>query len=88
LKNVSDFIVDGLSGRQGLKRGDNPAIVLDDVSEGVIRDSRAEPGTNAFIHLQGKASSDIILRDNFLKHAKSEITFARKDLSKAINKTL
>ena len=87
LKNVSGFMLDGFSGRQGLKGGDAPAIVLDDVSDGIIRDSRAEPGTNAFIHLEGKASSDIILRDNLLKHAKSEITFERRDLSKAITKT-
>ena len=86
LKNVSDFIIDGFSGRQGITRGDSPAILLEDVSDGIVRDSRAEPGTKAFIHLQGKASSDIILRDNFLKHAKSEITFARKDLERAIKK--
>ena len=84
LKDVSDFVVDGFCGRQGLKGGDSPAILLDEVSEGIIRDSRAEKGTNAFIHLQGKTSSHIMLRDNFVKNAKTEITFANKDLSKAV----
>ena len=86
LKNVSDFVVDSFSGRQGLKDGNDPAILMDDVSEGIVRESRATADTNTFIHLQGSGSRDIILRDNHVKKAKKEITFADNNVSKAVSK--
>jgi hypothetical protein len=87
LKNVQDFVVDTFSGRQGLKNGNAPAILLDNVSDGVIRESRATEDTNTFIHLEGSRSKDIILRDNHVRKAKKEITFGDKSVSKAIIKT-
>ncbi|MEX1241647.1 MAG: glycosyl hydrolase family 28 protein [Cyclobacteriaceae bacterium] len=86
LKNVADFVIDSFSGRQGLRSGESPAIVLDNVEDGVIRDSRAAAGTNTFIHVQGAGSKEILLRDNHVKYAKKEITFADKTVSKAVDK--
>lgn len=86
LKNVSDFVVDSFSARQGLKDGMAPAILLEDVSDGTIRESIALAGTGAFIHLTGSASSEIVLRGNHARKAKKEITFGGKDVSKAVIK--
>lgn len=86
LKNVSDFVIDSFSGRQGLKNGNAPAILMDNVTEGILRESQATADTSTFIHVEGSGSKDIILRDNYLKKAKKEITFADKNVAKAVTK--
>ena len=53
LTNVEDFVIDSFSGRQGLKNGKDAAIVLDNASDGIIRNSRATEGTGTFIHVKG-----------------------------------
>jgi len=85
LKNVSDFVIDSFSGRQGLKTAASPAILLENVTEGTIRDSRALPGANTFIHVEGGASKDILLRDNRVKDARKGITFGDKVNAKAVS---
>jgi hypothetical protein len=84
LKNVSDFVIDSFSGRQGLKNGTAPAILLNNVSDGVVRESRASADTNVFIHLEGSDSKDIALRDNNVKNAKKMVTYGDKALAKAV----
>lgn len=84
LINVHDFVVDSFSGRQGLKSGEAPAILMQNVSEGVVRHSHATPGTNTFIHLSGAGSRDIILRDNYLTKATREVAFGNKTASRAV----
>ena len=84
LKNVSDFVIDSFSGRQGLKNGNSPTILMEDVSDGILRESRATQDTNTFILVDGSASKDIILRDNNFNKAKKGITFANKGLMKAV----
>jgi polygalacturonase len=86
LINVTDFVIDSFSGRQGLKSGDAPAILMESVAEGVVRESHAAPNTNTFIHLKGEASRDIVLQDNYLKKARKEITFGDKNASKAVTR--
>jgi hypothetical protein len=84
LKNVSDFVIDSFSGRQGLKDSKEPAILLDNVRDGIIRDSRATDGTNIFIHVQGNAGNDILLRNNNTKKTKEPITFEKEELRKVV----
>jgi hypothetical protein len=72
LTDVSEFIVDSFSGRQGLKDSNEPAILMDNAREGIIRDSTATEGTNTFIHVQGNKSEDIHLKYNNMKKAKKE----------------
>lgn len=86
LINVRDFVIDSFSGRQGLKNGDAPAILMENVVEGVVRESHATAGTNTFIHLTGSASKEIIMRDNYLRKAKKEVTFGDKNASKAVTR--
>jgi hypothetical protein len=84
LKNVSDVVIDSFSARQGLKDGKDAAILMEHVSDIVIRNSRAAEGTNSFIHLQGQDNKDITLRYNDTKKAKKEISFSNEGLKKSV----
>ncbi len=86
MKNMSDFEIRSFSGRQGLKEGGYPAIALDNVTDGMISDSRATDGCNEFIQLKGLNSNELILRNNNTRKAKTEIIFDDKRLVKAVNK--
>jgi hypothetical protein len=85
LKDISDFVIDSFSGRQGLKHGSFPAIRLENATDGVIRESRALQDTNTFIHVEGAGTKDIILRDNRVKGAKKEISFGDKANIKGVS---
>ncbi|HEY2347421.1 MAG TPA: glycosyl hydrolase family 28 protein [Puia sp.] len=82
MKKVTDFNIGSFEGRQGLKNSEEPAIWMDDVSDGTIRDSRAAKGTGVFIRLSGKESKDIILRNNDTKKAGRRIVFSDEELKK------
>ena len=84
LKHVSEFSIDSFTGRQGLRNGNAPAILLEDVSDGIIRESRALADTHTFIHVAGSGSREITLRNNHTRNAKEEISFGSKNLSKAV----
>ena len=84
LKHVSEFSIDSFAGRQGLRNGNAPAILLEDVSDGIIRESRALADTHTFIHVAGSGSREITLRNNHTRNAKEEISFGSKNLSKAV----
>ncbi len=64
LKNVSDFEIRSFSGRQGLTGSPSPAIVLENISEGLIAESRAEAGCNTFIQINKAESKNVVLRNN------------------------
>ncbi len=81
LKNVTDFVVDSFSGRQGLKNGSDAAIVLDDATDGVIRNSKATEGTNVFVHVKGNPQNFVSFKDNETRKAKKAISYA-KDVKK------
>jgi hypothetical protein len=84
LKNVSDFDIESFNGRQGLKRSDLPAILLNNVQEGTIHHSRAAAGCRTFIHVQGEASKDITLGDNRLQKAINPVTYENLNLRKSV----
>ena len=64
LKNVSDFEIRSFSGRQGLVNGSGPAIHLENISEGLIAESRAEAGCKTFIRVSKAESRNVVLRKN------------------------
>jgi polygalacturonase len=72
-RKVTDFVIDSFSGRQGLKNGNDAAIVLDDATDGVIRNSRATEGTNVFIQIKGNLRNFVSLEDNETRKAKKDI---------------
>jgi len=84
LKNVSDFDIQSFAGRQGLKKSDSPAILLDNVQEGTIHNSRAAKDCRTFIHIQGEASKDITLRSNDFHKALNPISYQNANLRKAV----
>jgi len=84
LKNVQDFAVDTFSGRQGLLDKDIPGIVLDNSSDGVVRNSCATDGSATFIHVKGDATKDITLGDNRTGKAKKSVTFENGTVKKAV----
>jgi hypothetical protein len=84
MKNVSGFIVDAFSGRQGLKGKDVPAIVLEDCSDGVFRNSFAAEGTATFVHIQGARTKDISVTNNRASKAKNALTFENNNVRKTV----
>jgi len=85
LKNVSDFRIDSFSGRQGRLKSVSPAILLDNVSDGIIRDSRATEGTTTFIRVEGAGTSDIELKNNNTRKAEKDILFSDEELKKGVH---
>jgi len=82
MENVSDSEIRYFSGRQGLKNSDHPAILLADVSEVLISESRATEGCGTFIHVQGEKSNEITIRNNSTKKAGKELSFENNRLKR------
>jgi hypothetical protein len=64
LKNVSDFEIRSFSGRQGLVNGTSPAIFLENISDGLIAESKADAGCRTFIGVSKAESKNVLLRNN------------------------
>jgi hypothetical protein len=75
LKNVTDFEIRSFSGRQGLKDSTIPAIRLDNISDGLICESRAETGCYTFIQMKEKEKANLILRNNNLTKSKKGVSY-------------
>ena len=75
MKNVNDFELRSFSGRQGLKESNNPAIVLENISDGLIVESRAEAGCSTFIQMKKEDKGDLTLRNNNVIKAKKDISY-------------
>ena len=84
LKNVTDLELSNFTGRQGLKTGKDAAIVLENVSDGVIRDSQASAGTGTFLEVRGAKSKDLRLRNNDLFRAAKQLGFADGALPRSV----
>jgi hypothetical protein len=76
LKNVTDLELSNFSGRQASRIGNAAAVVLENVSDGVIRDSRASAGTGTFLELRGAKTKDLRLRNNDLSRAARQVALA------------
>lgn len=85
-RNVRDLVLDGFRGRQGLLNGPLPAVLLENVSDAVIRASRAEEGCGTFLRVAGSESHNIRLRNNDLDQARSAVAYESETLKKAILK--
>jgi hypothetical protein len=84
MKNVTDFEIVSFKGRQGLKNGNNPAIVMENTSDGLIRDSKAIKGCGTFIYFKGTDTKEIEIRNNNLKKSRKGISFENEGLKKAV----
>jgi hypothetical protein len=70
-EDVEGLDLDRFSGRQAWPEKDAPAVLLNNVANAVIRDSRALEGTKVFLTVLGKNSRNILLRDNDLRKTNS-----------------
>ena len=75
LKNVSDFEIRSFSGRQGQVNGPSPAILLENISEGLIAESKAEEGCKTFIRVSKAESKNVVLRNNNTTKATDPVSF-------------
>ncbi len=69
IQDVSGLRVDGFMGKGA--KAEIPALVLNDVEDASITNSKAEPGTNVFLQVQGKESNGIYLVGNELHDSKT-----------------
>jgi hypothetical protein len=84
LRRVVDFEVDGFAGRQGLRTADIAAIVLDESARGRILGARATDGCRRLVHVQGRTTSDIIVRGSAVPAGASAVTFENSDVRRAV----
>lgn len=75
VKKVSDFEIRSFSGRQGLVNGSSPAILLENISEGLITESKAEAGCKTFIRVSKAESKNIVLRNNNTTKAAKTVSY-------------
>ena len=59
-------------------------MVMSNVSDGVLRDSRALPGTGTFVRVEGSGSKDLVFRGNVLKNAAVGVSFEDKSIEKQV----
>jgi len=84
LRNVTDLELINFAGRQGLKTGKDPAVVVENVIDGVIRDSRASAGTGTFLEFRGAKTKDLRLQNNDLSKAAKQLAFTNGALSRSV----
>ncbi|MFI5075904.1 MAG: glycoside hydrolase family 28 protein, partial [Vicinamibacteria bacterium] len=58
-RRVSAFEIAGFTGRQGIRGGNHPALLLDECQDGDVRNARATDGCRRLVHVQGLATRDI-----------------------------
>lgn len=85
LRHVTDVVIDGFTGRQGLTTADVPAMLLDEVHDAMILDARASAGTGRFIHVQGATSRDITVRNARVPPGTRVISFEDATLQRAVD---
>lgn len=84
LRDVLDYQIEAFTGRQGVKGGNAPAILLDQSGDGAIANSQATDGCRRFVHVQGEASRDIALRNNRLNTRGELVTFENERLRQGV----
>ena len=85
LKDVKDVTIDSFSGRQGLKTSSAPVIVMENVSDGIIRNSAALEGTKTFVHISGSETHDLVFQSNQIRKAQTGITYESDRLKKTVD---
>jgi polygalacturonase len=86
LRDIDGLTLEGFSGRQAHSQTETeaPAVALDGVRDAVIRNCRAQQGTETFLGFRGKDTEDIALAGNDLRHAAVAYTVEKDARSSAI----
>jgi hypothetical protein len=77
LKDVTQFDLDGFSGRQGLSSSSAPVVVLENVSDGSLRNLRASPGSGTFLEFRGAKTADVTVHSSDLRQAARPTSFTQ-----------
>jgi polygalacturonase len=75
LKDVSGLEVDGFTARQGPRSSTAATIVLEGVTDGVLRNLRAAEGTGSFLEFRGPGNKDLWTHSNELSKAARAVIF-------------
>ncbi len=70
-RDVSGLTLDDISARQAKLGAGTAAVVIDQVEDAVVRDSRAQKGTSLFLEVKGDRSKDIRLVRNDWRQAQA-----------------
>jgi hypothetical protein len=73
VNNVDGLVLDGVSAGPSPTAPDAPAIVLQDVTNAVVKDCHAQPGTGTFLRLAGAGARDVVLRGNDTRQARTAV---------------
>lgn len=84
LKNVTEGMIESFRGRQGRIGANIPAIILENVSEFILRNSFASSGTATFVRVAGERARDVSIRHNEIKNAKAGISFETEKLKNEV----
>ena len=76
LDEVQGVILDGIAAAQSPGADKAPAMLLNQVDYGVIRNCRAAEGTGTFLLLAGQGTRDILLERNDFRKARLPYSFA------------
>ena len=75
LKDVTGLELDNFTGRQGLKDGAAPVILLENVTDGILRNLRAADGSGTFMEFRGVGNKDLSADGNELRKAARSLAF-------------
>ena len=84
LRRVSAFDIAGFTGRQGLRGGHHPALLLDESRDGTIRNARASDGCRRLIHVQGEGTRNLVVSGSEVPAGVSAVSFGTAGLKRAV----
>ena len=87
LRRVSGFEVAGFTGRQGIRGGHHPALLLDECQDGAVRNARATDGCRRLVHVQGSATRDITVSGCQVPADTSAVSFEPPAVERAVRVT-
>jgi hypothetical protein len=83
-RRVSGFEIAGFTGRQGIRGGNHPALLLDECQDGDVRNARATDGCRRLVHVQGLATRDIAVSGCEVPAGVSAVSFESPDVKRAV----
>ena len=84
VRRVSEFDIAGFAGRQGVRDGNHPALLLDACERGTIRNARATDGCRRLVHVQGPATRDITVSGSEVPAGVPAVSFEPPDVERAV----
>jgi hypothetical protein len=84
VRRVSEFEIAGFTGRQGIRGGNHPALLLDASEHGTIRNARATDGCRRLVHVQGQPTRNIAVSGSEVSAGVSAVTFETTEVKRAV----